>query len=287
MANLAIPVEPEGLEATIFEHLGFLGHCLDEMEEERHAMTLSSQVPNTSRQAASDYQQMEARMTTMLTELNKILAGTLTISAPQDRLPPTPSASSGSEGQLKYAKELTERITTSCKELIEGAPLPRGQGKTAQYEAVVQALWQDMISIEAKTREQNDTDQPRSTSPPFSLAAFTTRVRWLVAHSATTQTTHTRLRTRLRTVQDSAVSRSVDAAADAADLSADLADARSRCAELEQEAAQRSAAHGVTQRDLDGLGARLERAERAATERATGWRECRRSMRTRGARRTG
>src|SRR6202012_4981811 len=151
MSNLAIPVEPESLEATIFEHLTFLGHCLDEMEEERHAMALSSQLASTSKHAPNDYEQMEAKMTTMLIELNKILSGTLTIAAPQDRLPPTPLTSAGAEGQIKYAKELAGRITAASKQLIEHSPLPASQGKVSQYEAVARTLWQEILSAEAKS----------------------------------------------------------------------------------------------------------------------------------------
>jgi hypothetical protein len=269
MANLPINSESRSLEATIFEHLRFLGHCIDEMEEERHALTLSSQLASTQRHAPDNYEQMEQKMTAMLVELNKILAGAFTIAAPQDRLPLTPLTSSGSEGQLRYAKELAGRITVASKELIEGAPLPR-RGKATQYEAVIQNLWQDMLSGEAKAREADRNHTAEATPPSFSLPAFSAKVRWLAAHAASAPTAQSRLKSRLRTAQGDVAARSASAAADLAEARAALADAQARCAELEREAAQRTAAHGVTQRDLDGLSSRLERAERAAAERATG-----------------
>jgi hypothetical protein len=173
----------------------------------------------------------EERMAQMLEELNLKLVEVLSTSSPKETVPTVPTADEGPTVQLAFAKDRLNTMTRLINVLSEAATRSRNgsasqnSDRTAQYDAVLSGLWQIMQASEEDSRARRkeerqailaskkngaEIDSEDEVSPDeddglpeeFSLAAFSTKVQFLISKSAYLKEKQSDLRRRMRQMRE-------------------------------------------------------------------------------------
>lgn len=256
MAGLELPktsMDPVAIDGSIFEQLNFLSRGLDQIKSEQRTIRMSRQVkspglapptPTSTRLRTEledsikenlalqqEFDLAEERMAQMLEELNVKFVEVLSTSSPKEIVPSVPDAEEGPSVQLQFAKDRLNTITRLITVLSEAATRSRNgsasqnSDRTAQYDAVLNGLWQIMQASEDDSRsrkqqerrailatKQNgaDVDSEDEVSPDeddglpeeFSLAAFSTKVQFLISKSAYLKEKQSDLRRRMRQMRE-------------------------------------------------------------------------------------
>jgi hypothetical protein len=177
-----------------------------------------------------EFDDAEDKMAQMLEELNLKLVEVLSSSSPRESLPTVPTADEGPTVQLQFAKERLNTMTRLITVLSEAATRSRNGSASntdrgAQYDAVLTGLWQIMQASEEDSRDRKreerkqilatkkngaDIDSEDEVSPDeddglpeeFSLAAFSTKVQFLISKSAYLKEKQSDLRRRMRQMRE-------------------------------------------------------------------------------------
>ncbi|KAF2674908.1 hypothetical protein BT63DRAFT_420170 [Microthyrium microscopicum] len=304
-----ISAEPQAVDNTIFEQLNFLNRGLDQIKSEQKTIRMSRQLrstpgtPTTQLQNSRlqseletsiqenlalqrQYDETEDMMAKMLEELNLKFVDALSAApSSQNDTPTVPTPAAGPTAQIKYAQDRIAGITRIITSLSEAASRSRAgsasNDKTAQYEVVLEGLWQIMLAGEDDARQRKqaeraaisarkpanaEEDSDDEVSPDeddglpdqFSLSAFSTKVQFLVSKSSYLKEKQADLRRRMRQMRDMYAARDASTATSSQSTSTELArindlyaTAKEELADVEARFQQSDSRARTLQSDLD------------------------------------
>jgi hypothetical protein len=214
--------------------------------------------------------QLEDEISSRMGNLNNNLYDFMTATNPNNPIPSIPF--NGGPAQLiNYTEDRIETIKTIVQSMSSNSD------QSAQYEVVLEGLWQIILAGEEDSRERKRAERKRLTakrnagedlnsdddlSPDedvgltgkFSLPAFSTKVQWLVSQSTYLKEKQSSLRRRVQQHRD--------VAATATARSADMPAVEELKAQLERT----NALHGTAKEELQDTESRLKKLQSAHSE---------------------
>jgi hypothetical protein len=215
----------------------------------------------------------EDRMASMLEELNSRIFDIISQQSPADNIPTVPTVDRGPTEQLTYAQarlaSISKLVQSHSVAAHHSRNASRAQDRSDQYEVVLQGLWQIIQAGEEDARDRKrleranlasqrtrgealdseddmSPDEDDGLPAEFSLAAFSTKVQWLVSKSNYLKEKQSNLRRRMQQMrQANDDARDAPRAADVTELRKELektndmyATAKEELQDVESRAAQ-------------------------------------------------
>jgi hypothetical protein len=200
------------MDYEMFEQIQYLDRGLDELRRDQEVAKLLD-----PQKRGGEYNNMEAGLLRQMLEVNNKLIQVLhaTGSSESNQVP---SIRDGLNTQFDFAHGALVEIAMAARDLSEAAQTPEKVASTkaeklAQYESVVKSLWQIITTEEDSSRRRRKSlhpDQPSlsdilsssSSTQPFSLPLFATKLKWILANSTSLSTQTTDLQLRLETLHE-------------------------------------------------------------------------------------
>lgn len=247
------------IDFEIFEQLNFINRGLEELREDPEVARLISPEYTGKPQT---YDQTEANLLRLMLELNNKLVQVLHATNTHEEAPRVPSIREGLATQISFTQGLLSEITRASKLMSEFSnrsndPYGRKGEKFAQYESVINGLWQIIQAGEDETKRRKlqehgldddlSPDEDDGLPHEFSLAVFSTKVQWLVAKSAYMREKQGDMRRRMHQLRDGNSQRDVHGAES------------NRALQTELERANQD--HSSTKTQLNNLNSRLAESQ--------------------------